>query len=272
MNEEESTAEKSIDSEQVEQELKEDSVILYILETKIEALHEEFEQKLESRDEKIAELETELENEREQRSELKTENEKLHDHVAQLTDRVDNLKGEKEHLESENRQLRERVDDLEETQGNQYSNVLGDIVDLESRLEDLNPTPKARETGSSPAIEPETHLETVVLMPERIVDRELTANQKRARFIAKDVREYSRKVPAGRMIDSGDLRRVLSAAFDSGHTNTVKRVRKILDDLGEDEVMIVERRGSKKLIFDESLVNRLERIENHHAGVMEATA
>ncbi len=251
MNEEESTAEKSIDSEQVEQELKEDSVILHILETKIEALHEEFEQKLEGRDEKIAELETELENEREQRSELKTENEKLHDHVAQLTD---------------------RVDDLEETQGDQYSNVLGDIVDLESRLEDLNPTPEAGETGSSPAIEPETHLETVVLMPEQIVDRELTANQKRARFIAKDVREYSRKVPAGRMIDSGDLRRVLSAAFDSGHTNTVKRVRKILDDLGEYEVKIVERRGSKKLIFDESLVNRLERIENHHAGVMEATA
>lgn len=265
----------------------------------IEALREEFERKLKVRDEKIAELRAELENEREQQSQFRDENEQLHNHVAHLNDRIDDLEEENEHLESANEQLEERVDELEsqpELEITEESDPIGSLevdgypvgrvinskpaeTDLEDRLDELKTdlhasdhTPEGGDSGTSPTIETETYLEEVVTYPEAVVERELTENQIRARFLAKDVREYAKRVPAGWSISPGNMKRVLKAAFDNGHTNTVNRVREILDDLGEDEVRIVERRGAKKVIFEQSLVSRLERLATDHTEVMPATA
>ena len=52
-------------------------------------------------------------------------------------------------------------------------------------------------------------LERICALPEQIADRELTTNQDRARFIARDVRDYAEKAPAGLVIDSQTITKVL---------------------------------------------------------------
>lgn len=47
------------------------------------------------------------------------------------------------------------------------------------------------------------------------VDRELTANQKRTRFVAKIVRDYAEKVPAGFIIHSRTVKKVIVAAEET---------------------------------------------------------
>lgn len=53
----------------------------------------------------------------------------------------------------------------------------------------------------------QTPLETICALPEHIADDELSANQERARFIAADVHDYAKKVPAGLVIDSSTIRK-----------------------------------------------------------------
>ncbi|WP_162994009.1 hypothetical protein [Halalkalicoccus subterraneus] len=48
----------------------------------------------------------------------------------------------------------------------------------------------------------QTTLERICTLPEYVSDRELTTNQKRARFIAQDVKDYAEKAPAGLVLDS----------------------------------------------------------------------
>jgi hypothetical protein len=147
------------------------------------------------------------------------------------------------------------------------------LDELKTDLEASNPTPDAEETGSPDLYQPETPIEQVVTMPEEMAVDQLTANQERARFIATDVRDYAESVPAGWAITSTDLRRVLQAYDQSGHTETVARVFDILDDLGGDDIKIVERRGTRRLIFTDELVDRLARIDQEsHDVVMEGEA
>lgn len=64
------------------------------------------------------------------------------------------------------------------------------------------------ETDKTESHDTETPLERICALPEHIADRELTANQERARFIARDVRDYTEKAPAGLVIDSRANKRV----------------------------------------------------------------
>ena len=64
----------------------------------------------------------------------------------------------------------------------------------------------------------ETPLERICGLPEHIVDRELTANQERARFIAKDVRDYAEKAPAGFIIDSQTIKKLILPPKARSHT------------------------------------------------------
>lgn len=152
--------------------------------------------------------------------------------------------------------------------------------DLEARLDDLradleaaNPTPDADKSASTDLYQPETPIEQVVAMPEEMATDQLTANQDRARFVATDVRDYAESVPAGWAISSTDLRRVLQAYDDSGHTETVARVFDILNDLGGDEIRIVDRHGTRRIVFTDDLVARLDRLDQEsHDVVIEGTA
>jgi len=152
--------------------------------------------------------------------------------------------------------------------------------DLEARLHDLradleaaNPTPDVEESASTDLYQPETPIEQVVTMPGEMASEQLTANQDRARFIATDIRDYAESVPAGWAISSTDLRRVLQAYDDSGHTETVARVFDILDDLGGDEIKLVNRHGTKRIVFTDELIARLDRLDQkNHDVVMEEAA
>jgi hypothetical protein len=142
------------------------------------------------------------------------------------------------------------------------------LDELKADLEASNPTPDGDKSASKDLYQPETPIEQVVSMPEDMADSQLTANQDRARFVASDLTDYGQSVPAGWAISSSDLRRVLQAYDSSGHTETVARVFDILDDLGDDHTKIVDRRGTKRIVFDSDLVDRLDKLDQSDHDVV----
>jgi hypothetical protein len=178
--------------------------------------------------------------------------------VAELKQTVEELRDDQDdHTED----LRENLRDERESRARADAEIKQRVTDVEQRVDDLegdhagaNPGDDGEETTMQ---EPVTPLEDLVTLPEAVIDQE-SANTRRAVFVAKDVDEYTTSVPAGRMITSSELRRVLTAGTDaSGHTQTVSRVIDLLDDLGGDDVEIVDRRGTRKLVFTDNLVDRL---------------
>ncbi|WP_336365173.1 hypothetical protein [Halalkalicoccus salilacus] len=55
--------------------------------------------------------------------------------------------------------------------------------------------PRGVEADNTRAQNAETPLERICALPEHVADRELTTNQERARFIARDVCDYAEKAP-----------------------------------------------------------------------------
>ncbi len=166
----------------------------------------------------------------------------------------------------------ERINRLESELDVQSSNVGGchsRVSDLTERVDDLEAQNQQTEGGSGDSqpgdeasTNAETPLEQIVSLPEHVAARELSANQERARFVAKDAADYGRSVPAGIRLESTDIRRVLSAAADDGETiyrTTVKRVMDFLADLGGDEVKQRTKRGKSFVVLSDELVGRLAR-------------
>lgn len=179
--------------------------------------------------------------------------------INDLTETVDDLREE----------LAETRDAVDNERAERTLEIAEDrkrLTDVEERLDavedggspDETPTPETDNNGSST---PSTPLERVCAFSDDVADRELTANQSRARFIARDVTDYADSVPAGYAIRSGDIATVLKAGTDSkGRTQTVARVMGFLDDLGGDGVDVVERRGTKRVVFSDETARRLERL------------
>jgi len=213
----------------------------------------------------------------------------------QLRDRVENeLEEERERrrkAEKERDQLQERVDELEESQEVVEKSVwtleecvygdygyttgserlektsvlerLDEVDDLVDRIEDGDLQDKP-EPG--PSVETETPLEDVVALPDKIAESELTANQRRARFVASDITDYAtftgKTAGGGYALSSSDLRRVLVARFDdvAGHAETVRRIVDWLDELGQDTVRISKRDGERRVVFEEEGARRLAKL------------
>jgi hypothetical protein len=155
------------------------------------------------------------------------------------------------------------------------------VSDVEDRVEDLSAgdSPEGSTGEDTPADtqeRPQTPLEQTAALPQGMIEQE-SANVRRAVFVARDAEDYTTKVPAGRVIKSSDLRRVLTAGTDArGHTQTVDRVMSVLEEMGGDDVRIVDRRGERRVLFSEEIVARLERIAQpesaeSHAVVTEGT-
>lgn len=171
-------------------------------------------------------------------------------------------------------QQSERIDDLEDELADYRSESAKDRAETKKRVTELeeqqtgdeNPTPETGET----TVETETPIEDVVQLPEETAQENLTANQERSRFVAKDIDEYSRSVPAGRAIKSSEIRRVLTAKEDGTvHTQTVSRVIGRLDDLGKDDVQVKETRaGERTVVFTEEIVERLACQKESHQVVI----
>lgn len=194
-----------------------------------------------------------------------------------VTELIDVVKAQGKRIE----ELETELADEREERTLDVANDRKRLTDVEDRLSEVeesgsnggNPTPETDKNGST---DPQTPLERVCAFSEDVAERELTANQSRARFVARDITDYADSVPAGYAIRSGDIATVLRAGTDCrGRTQTVSRVIDFLDDLGGDGVEIVERRGTKRVVFTEETATRLERFgeqsppnESHNAVVI----
>lgn len=133
----------------------------------------------------------------------------------------------------------DRIDELESKLDNQTTNIRGAFTKLgaiDDRIDGLETTAECNTECDTSEGECDTHvtdrngseanrngctddrnadrngsdqtpLETICALPEHIADDELSANQERARFIAADVHDYAKKVPAGLVIDSSTIRK-----------------------------------------------------------------
>lgn len=177
----------------------------------------------------------------------------------------------------------ERIDELEmelaehkDYTGREVADIRGRISDVEDDVETLeNQQIKADSTNKALGDEAnkggtkadQTPLERICTLPEHITDRELTINQKRARFIAKDIHDYAEKAPAGFVIDSRAVKRVITAKERTRpHTQTVVRVMDFLDDLGKDDIKLKKHRGKKLIVVNPEAATRYT--ANHRSGDM----
>jgi len=189
--------------------------------------------------------------------EIEQKGEQLTEEVSQLVEQVGDNSNE----------INNNSDELSETRRQQAEDRQR-IHDVEQSVEDVDidetPTPNTDTTSTH---EPVTSLEEVVTLSETIAEDSLTSNQQRSRFIAKNVEDYTRSVPAGRAIKSSEIRRVLSASEDTSvHTETVSRTMDFLDRLGDDDVSIKETQSNEKVVvFTDEIVDRIVslRSDNH---------
>lgn len=163
-------------------------------------------------------------------------------------------------------QQAERIDELEtelaehkDHTGRKFADVRARITETENQQaqsDSVNETPRdtGEETGSQKS---QTPLERICALPEHLADRELTANQKRARFIARDIQDYAEKAPAGLVIDSRAIKRVLTAVEEKRpHTQTVARIMDFLDELGKQDIQQKKRRGKKLIVANSEAATR----------------
>jgi hypothetical protein len=223
--------------------------------------------------EETGELRAELEEERERRAAAEAERDRLQERVDELEARA--------YIDWDSGDER----DIQIVASDRTRYPLGRAVkakitetDLQERLDDLRDRlaegdlAEAEPEPESPTIETETPLEDIVALPESVAETELSANQQRARFLARDVRDYTDKAPAGWCLTAGQVGTVLKAGLDiTPHSETVRRVIQILEDLCDDAATVRKRRGEKRIVFDEDLVQRLER-QQANDGVRTAPA
>lgn len=160
----------------------------------------------------------------------------------------------------------EYINELEAEIQNQSQNIQGAFAKLsaiDDEIEDMEGEEPDSQDQNPRGETEQTPLEEVVSLPEELAEDELTANQERARFLAKDVTDYAQKVPAGLVIDSSIIRKVIKAKEgERPHTQTVARVMEFINDLGKEGTNLVKRRGNKMVSFSKELVRKLERA-NH---------
>lgn len=197
-------------------------------------------------------------------------------------------------VETAGEQLAERVRDDHEQRDEVRDKTARELAEVRSRVtavEETVESPDNAETESSEAVSsdgegggetpqdantddtetppsPETALEDTLRLPEPVAEDSLSANQLRARSVARDIGEYSEYNHefGNYSLTAKRLRIVLKAQSDdnAAHHETVRRVRDFLSRMGESEVSIVEDRGgTKRLVFAESLVSRIEAWVTH---------
>ncbi|WP_224450475.1 hypothetical protein [Haloprofundus salilacus] len=193
------------------------------------------------------------------------------DSAEDLRSRLDDLEDRVDALEDEKSDLEDTVEAQAETiasQRDQLKTQRERLVEYEERLsvssdhrkhlqQRVHALEDSQDVNSDERSQGKSPLQQLINLPSKAVSK-LTANQERARFIAKDIRDYAKKVPAGYAIDSGTIRKVLQAKEDrTPHTQTVSRVMDFLNRLGKEDVQVVKRRGTKRAVFTERAVTEL---------------
>lgn len=211
--------------------------------------------------------------------------------VNELYERVERLESENERLRDElaeerERSARERAEvrsDVHQLTETVQSNDGGETEPSGAVSSEENPegnTPEDGEDGpTNTPPSPKTALEDTLRLPDGVAEDSLSANQQRARSVARDIGDYAEynHEYGNYSLTAKRLRIVLKAQSDDDaacHHETVKRVRRFLNRLGESEVSVVEDRGgTKRLVFAESLVERIESYTDAeaHGGVRHDT-
>ncbi len=218
-----------------------------------------------------------IEEQQKQIEELTEQNQQQQEQIEELTEQNQQQQEQIEELTEQNQQQQEQIEELEEKIEEETDRRSAEIEGthcrisrVEEEIEEETPTPQPEETDTQ---EPETALESVCSLPEETAEENLTANQQRARFVAKDISDYGRKVPAGIAIKSSEIRRVLTAAEEGSiHTQTVSRVIEFLDRFGDSEVNEKKTRsGETTVVFTEEIVDRITEvvIEERQPAVIE---
>jgi len=195
--------------------------------------------------------------------EIEQKGEQLTEEVGQLADQIES---NAETVEDEKDRRSAEIEGCH----NRLSRLDDKIQQKEVDSDGATPTPDTETTSTH---EPVTSLEEVVTLSETIAEDSLTSNQQRSRFIAKNVEDYTRSVPAGRAIKSSEIRRVLSASEDSSiHTETVSRTMSFLDRLGDDDVSIKETQSNEKVVvFTDEIVDRIVSLRSTNHDVVADT-
>lgn len=191
--------------------------------------------------------------------------------IERQSEELDDLSGRVDDLEASDEQQNARLDDLEaktdenETQTKINKSRLNGVCDSIDRIEEQSSTADPEgmdaEEGEVAASQiSQTPLERITAMPEEICDY---TNDQRARHIAMDIFQYGDRCTNGRYLAPEDIRTILHSREKTpaaSHDNTVTRVRERLDELGGDDVTIIDR-GHKQLIeFSDEIVSRLKNL------------
>ncbi|MDS0295356.1 hypothetical protein [Halogeometricum luteum] len=186
--------------------------------------------------------------------------EALHERLKELEERVSTLEAENEALRQTVQSQQEELTEYQETldtHTQQQDAAADHRKHLQQRLHALESEEPEDTDTKATQTESRSPLQQLVGLPAKLTEK-LTANQERARFIAQDITEYATKVPAGFAIDSSRIRRILNAKEGrTPHTQTVTRVMEFLDRLGKDDVRVIKRRGTKRVVFTEGAVSEL---------------
>jgi hypothetical protein len=179
---------------------------------------------------------------------------------------VEKLIATTEDLQNIVKQQAKRIDELEDELSDYRAHNERDKAEIRQKVTEVeNHQTEGRSENATPGVDTdkeapqtaETPLERICALPEHVADRELTANQERARFIARDVRDYAEKAPAGLVIDSRAIKRVITASEGKRpHTQTVARVMDFLNDLGKEDIHQKKRRGKKFVVVDPEAATR----------------
>ena len=186
---------------------------------------------------------------------LQTKNQDLRDTVEDQQTGIEDLQETVEDLQTENQDLRERIDKSENATGYAHER----IDKIESGASDTTDvTPRVQADKNPVQADELTPLGQTVTLPEHAVDS-LTKNQERARFVAKDIKQYGDMRLGELVISSGDIRKVLSAREETSiHWETVSRVIDFLDSMGKGDTTVKDRHGTI-VCFDPEAVSKWSR-------------
>lgn len=141
-----------------------------------------------------------------------------------------------------------------------------DIAELKQELASNESTEETKDTNSSPSAKerPENQIERMAGLPGDVAEESLHENSERAHHLLQNVMEYSQSTPKGRVLFSGDIKRVLTSKEGGTFYQTVHRVMNRLAEWGA-EVGVEQVRGEsgeRRVVIPNQVAGRIHRLAN----------
>jgi hypothetical protein len=185
--------------------------------------------------------------------------------VQKKSEVIQDLQAEMQDLRDEISDIREQLatrakeDAIDKKQISEQEERISELEDKTDETDGSQSSEEQASTDENESNDQSTALEQVCALPEETAMNSLSANQKRARSIARRIKDYGKSVPAGIAITSTRIRDILSGLEDKRvHRQTVQRVADFLKRFGDGEIDTKETRGGKDVVvFSESIVEAI---------------